>query len=51
MLKEAALGICVLGGEGASREAIANADLVALHINDALDLLLKPDRLVATLRR
>ena len=51
MLKEAALGICVMGGEGASPEAIMSSDLVVYNINDALGLPLKPDRLVATLRR
>ena len=51
MLKEAALGICILGQEGASSEAIMSSDLVVCDINDALDLLLKPDRLVATLRK
>ncbi len=51
MLRESGLGICVLGREGASVEAIMNSDLIIPDINDALDLLLKPDRLVATLRR
>jgi soluble P-type ATPase len=51
MLKESILGICVLGPEGTSSEAIANCDLVVSDINAALDLLLKPDRLIATLRR
>jgi len=51
MLKESALGVCALGREGASVEAIMSSDLVVSDINDALDLLLKPDRLIATLRR
>jgi P-type E1-E2 ATPase len=51
MLKEAALGICVIGHEGASVEAVMSADLVVHDINHALDLLLHPDRLVATLRK
>jgi len=51
MLKKSVLGICVLGPEGTSSEAIANCDLVVSDINAALDLLLKPDRLIATLRR
>ncbi len=51
MLKEAALGICIAGQEGASIEATANADLLITDINSALDLLLKPNRLVATLRK
>ena len=51
MLKESAIGICILGGEGASAEAMMASDLVVATINDALDLLLKPHRLKATLRR
>ena len=51
MLKEAGLGICVLGPEGTAAEAMKNCDVVASDINVALDLLLKPKRLQATLRR
>jgi P-type E1-E2 ATPase len=51
MLKEAAIGICIVGREGASSEAMMSSDLVIHSINDALDLLLKSHRLRATLRR
>lgn len=51
MLKESAIGICVVGSEGASAGAMVASDLVVPGINDALDLLLKPHRLRATLRR
>ena len=51
ILKESAIGICILGKEGASREAIMASNLVVPTINDALNLLLKPNRLRATLRR
>ena len=51
MLEKSALGICILGREGASADAIMNADLIVPDINDALDLLLNPKRLVATLRK
>jgi len=51
MLKESGLGICMLGPEGASSETMANSDLVISDINAALDLLLKPGWLIATLRR
>ena len=51
MLKAAAIGIAVIGREGASSKAVAVADVVTLHINDAIDLLLNPKRLVATLRQ
>lgn len=49
-LKAAALGIAVLGPEGLSGEALLAADVVFASINDALDALLDPRRLVATLR-
>ncbi len=50
ILKEAALGIAVLGDEGVSGSAVKSADIVVKNIQDALDLLLKPKRLIATLR-
>ena len=50
MLRAAALGIAVLGPEGLAVEAWQAAD-VAATMHDALDLLLRPRRLVATLRR
>jgi soluble P-type ATPase len=50
MLKEAALGIAVLEGEGAAVETVIAADVVAPNNLAALDLLLHPLRLVATLR-
>jgi soluble P-type ATPase len=50
ILKEAALGIAVLGDEGMSVSAMQNADLVVKNVSDALDLFLKPKRLTATLR-
>jgi len=51
MLRAAALGIAVLGEEGLAVEALQSADVVTARIEDALDLLLHPQRLVATLRR
>lgn len=50
MLAAVALGIAVVQDEGASAEAVAAADVVAPDIAAALDLLLHPQRLVATLR-
>lgn len=50
MLAIAALGIAVVGSEGCSCELIRAADVVAGSIHDALDLLLHPKRLIATLR-
>ena len=51
MLRDAALGICVLGPEGAAMEALMAADVAAPSNQDALDLLTQPVWLVATLRR
>ncbi|MDL1969930.1 MAG: HAD family hydrolase [Candidatus Desulfofervidaceae bacterium] len=51
MLRESGLGICVLGKEAAALSTLLNADVVVQDINDALDLLLFPKRLVATLRK
>lgn len=50
MLEGAALGIAVLGAEGAGAAALAAADLVCSSILDALDVLRDPLALVATLR-
>jgi soluble P-type ATPase len=50
MLKLAALGIVVLGTEGAAVAAIESADIMVHNAIDALGLLLKPKRLVASLR-
>ncbi len=49
MIQEAGVGINIIGKEGASGEAMKNADLVFSDILDALDFLLKPLRQKATL--
>ncbi len=51
MLREAALGIGIIGPEGMATELVESADILCKDINDALDLLLAPKRLTATLRR
>lgn len=51
MLDSAALGICVLGAEGSALTALLSADLVARTIIEALNLLLNPARIAASLRR
>jgi P-type E1-E2 ATPase len=50
MLREAALGIGVIGEEGCASSLIKEADLIVKSINDALGIVLHPERLVATLR-
>lgn len=51
MLRSAAIGICVLSPEGTAVETINAADVVAPTILSALEMLEKPLRLVATLRK
>jgi P-type E1-E2 ATPase len=51
MLKSAALGICVMSAEGAASETLLAADIVVPNIIAAFDLLDKPLRIVATLRK
>lgn len=50
MLKEAALGICVLGPEGASPASLMASQIVVPSARDGFDLLLCPERLIAGLR-
>ena len=50
MLKAAALGVLIVGKEGAATDTLMASDVVAPNIVAALDLLLHPLRLVATLR-
>ena len=51
MLKVAALGICVMSQEGVAVETLLAADVVVPDIFAALDLLDKPVRIVASLRK
>jgi len=51
MLRACAVGICIVGTEGAFSQAVLAADLLVQSIDDALDLLLKPERMKASLRR
>jgi P-type E1-E2 ATPase len=50
MLREAALGIGVIGEEGCATSLIKEADLIVADIADALGLFLHPERIMATLR-
>jgi len=51
MLKDAALGIALMGDEGCSTKTLINSDIVCKSIEDALQLLLNEKRLIATLRK
>ena len=51
MLQAAALGMCILSPEGTAVETLLGADLVVANIEQALELLEKPLRIVASLRK
>jgi len=51
MLKTAGLGICVMSQEGVAVETLLSADLVVPDIFAAFDLLDKPLRIIASLRK
>lgn len=50
MLRLAAIGVAILSSEGLAVQALHAADVIVLSPLDAIDLVLKPKRLVATLR-
>jgi len=50
-MKASGLGICIMGKEGCYTPTALVSDILVATINDALDLLLAPQQLVATLRR
>ncbi len=51
MLEHAALGICLIQAEGACIRTLQRADVVCRSAKEALELLVYPKRLIATLRR
>jgi len=51
MFEASDLAIAVLGGEGIAVSSLLKSDIVVQHIHDALDLIMKQHRLVATLRK
>jgi soluble P-type ATPase len=50
MLRESAIGIAIMGREGCAKSALDNADLLVGDILCALEMLICPERLKATLR-
>jgi len=51
MLEQASLGICVLSQEGIAKESLLAADLIMPNIIAAFELLEKPLRIIASMRR
>ena len=51
MLESASIGICILSAEGTAVKTLLAADLVVPDIYTALELLQKPLRIVASLRK
>ena len=51
MLKAASVGICILSREGAAAETLLAADIIVPDILSAIELLEKPLRMIATLRK
>ena len=51
MLEEALLSIAVVGEEGCAKETLLASDIVCSDIVSAMELLLHPKRMIATLRR
>ncbi len=50
MLRQACIGIAVINADGCFTKAILSADIVAKSIEDALDMLFEPRKLIADLR-
>jgi len=51
MLKQAQIGIAICLDEGCAISTLNNSDIIVKSALDAFDLLLKPNRLIASLRR
>ena len=50
MFKMCKISICTIQAEGATTRALFEADIVVTHIKHALEILLDPEKLIATLR-
>ena len=51
MLREAEIGIAIMGDEGCATQTMRESDIVCKTIQDALELFLHPKRVIATLRQ
>ncbi|CAH2214851.1 HAD family hydrolase [Tepidibacter aestuarii] len=50
MFEASSISMIVMGEEGCSAKSLMKADILCKKIEDALDLILKPTRIIATLR-
>ncbi|WFD11514.1 HAD family hydrolase [Tepidibacter hydrothermalis] len=50
MFEACSISVIVMGVEGCSAKSLMKADIVCKSIEDAFDLILKPSRMIATLR-
>ncbi len=50
LFEACALSVIVMGDEGCSSKALIKSDIVCKNIDDAFNLILKPNRIIATLR-
>lgn len=50
MFEACAVSIIVIGEEGCSAKSLLKADIVTKNIENAFDMILKPSRMIATLR-
>ncbi len=51
MLAKAEVGIAIIGDEGCAKETFMASDILCKSISEALEFLIYPKRLIATLRR
>ncbi|MCP4178473.1 MAG: ATPase P [bacterium] len=51
MLEKAVLGICLIQAEGSSFNSLLKSDIICTSAKDALNILLEPKKLIATLRK
>lgn len=51
MLQTAVVSMAILGEEGCAKEALLSSDIVCKNITNAMQLLLHPKRMIATLRK
>ncbi|WP_432661791.1 ATPase P [Wukongibacter baidiensis] len=51
MIKESAIGVCILGDEGLATRSLIASDIVLKDINDFFDMIMNKKRIIANLRK